>query len=68
MSVEIFDNMWGPAVICTWCNHNLILNSKTDYAKCENCGGKYDDPNKEALIIKPYYNWFYIKWLIKSWL
>lgn len=59
--VQITDGI-GRYVLCEWCNHPLVMGSESNYTKCHNCGGKYNDPNVEKFIIKPVYNWYYYLW------
>lgn len=61
--VDIIDSA-GRNILCEWYNHELTLSYKTNYQKCVNCGGKYNDPNKELWVFKSFYNWYYYKQLI----
>lgn len=44
MSVKIVDG-YGTSIKCEKCQHDLILNSTTDYNNCENCGYAYTMSN-----------------------
>lgn len=42
--VELRYNGWGPNVKCENCKQDIVLESKTNYEKCVNCGFAYVEP------------------------
>jgi len=57
--VELRNGNLGTYTLCEWCNQPLQLESKSNYEKCVNCGGKYNDPYEWKPKYKSAYNWYY---------